>query len=122
MPMDIFSALADPTRRDIVLMLSSNDHLSATEIYDNFHASHQAISQHLKVLREANLVYVEKNAQKRIYRLNTKAMVELEEWYKDISQRWSRRLDALDAVLKAEMKKNFKNQIEEDGSNESKYE
>jgi hypothetical protein len=63
------------------------------------------------------LVYVEKNAQKRIYRLNTKAMVELEEWYTDISQRWSRRLDALDAVLKAEMKKNFKNQIEKDESN-----
>jgi DNA-binding transcriptional ArsR family regulator len=108
MPMDIFSALADPTRRDIIRMLANNDHLSSTEIYENFHVSHQAISQQLNVLREANLVYVEKNAQKRIYRLNTKAMVELEEWYKDISQRWSQRLDALDAVLKAEMNKNSK--------------
>jgi DNA-binding transcriptional ArsR family regulator len=116
MPMDIFSALADPTRRDIVLMLASNDQLSSTEIYENFHVSHQAISQQLNILREANLVYVEKNAQKRIYRLNTNAMVELEEWYMDISQRWNRRLDALDAVLKAEMKKISKNHIEKDES------
>jgi DNA-binding transcriptional ArsR family regulator len=105
MSMDIFSAIADPTRRNIVELLASNDQLSATEIYENFHISHQAISQHLKILREANLVSVEKSAQKRIYRLNTKAMAELEAWSKNIEQRWSRRLDALDAVLKAEMKK-----------------
>jgi DNA-binding transcriptional ArsR family regulator len=116
MSMDIFSALADPTRRNIVRMLASNDQLTATKIYDNFHVSHQAISQHLKILREANLVYVEKNAQKRIYRLNTKAMVELDVWYQDISQRWSRRLDALDAVLRSEMKKISKNQLEKDES------
>jgi DNA-binding transcriptional ArsR family regulator len=116
MPMDIFSAIADPTRRNIVEMLASNEQLSATEIYENFHVSNQAISQHLKILREANLVYVEKSAQKRIYRLNTKAMAELEEWSKNIEQRWSRRLDALDAVLKAEMKKNLKNQIKKDES------
>jgi DNA-binding transcriptional ArsR family regulator len=115
MTMDIFSAIADPTRRNIVEMLASNDQLSSTEIYENFQVSHQAISQHLKILREANLVHVEKSAQKRIYRLNTKAMAELEMWSKNIEQRWSRRLDSLDAVLKAEMK-NLKSQ------DESKYE
>jgi DNA-binding transcriptional ArsR family regulator len=122
MPMDIFSAIADPTRRNIVEMLASNDPLSASEIYENFHVSNQAISKHLKILREANLVYVEKSAQKRIYRFNTKAMAELEIWSKNIEQRWSRRLDALDAVLKAEMKKTSKTNLEKDGSNEPKYE
>jgi DNA-binding transcriptional ArsR family regulator len=114
MPMDIFSAIADPTRRNIVEMLASHDQLSATEIYGNFHVSNQAISQHLKILREANVVHVEKSAQKRIYRLNTKAVVEVEEWSKSIEQRWSRRLNALDAVLKAEMKKNLKTQLVKD--------
>jgi DNA-binding transcriptional ArsR family regulator len=116
MPMDIFSAIADPTRRNIVEMLASNDQLSAAEICENFQVSNQAISQHLKILREANLVSVEKSAQKRIYRLNTKAIAELEAWSKNIEQRWNRRLDALDAVLKAEMKKNLKNQLEKDES------
>jgi DNA-binding transcriptional ArsR family regulator len=116
MPMDIFSAIADPTRRNIVEMLASNEQLSATEIYDHFEVSHQAISQHLKILREADVVSVEKNAQKRIYRLNTKAIAELELWSKNIEQRWSRRLDSLDVVLKAEMKKILKSQLEKDES------
>jgi DNA-binding transcriptional ArsR family regulator len=105
MPNDIFSALADPTRRNILEMLASNDEFTASEIYEQFQVSPQAISQHLKILREANLVHVEKKAQQRIYRMNTDAMVELEEWSKSMRLRWTRRLDRLDAVLKAEMNK-----------------
>jgi DNA-binding transcriptional ArsR family regulator len=116
MTIDIFSAIADPTRRSIVEMLASNGQLSATEICDNFHVSNQAISQHLKILREANVVDVEKSAQKRIYRLNTMAMAELNDWSKNIEQRWNRRLDKLDAVLEAEMKKSLLNQIIKDES------
>jgi DNA-binding transcriptional ArsR family regulator len=114
MPTDIFSALADPTRRSILEMLAGNDEFPASEIHDKFQVSPQAISQHLKILRESNLVHVEKRAQQRIYRINTDTMVELEEWSKSMRLRWSRRLDALDAVLKAEMKKNVKNQIDKE--------
>ncbi|MCD9025280.1 ArsR/SmtB family transcription factor [Cohnella silvisoli] len=117
MPNDIFSALADPTRRNILEMLAGNDEFPASEIYDKFQVSPQAISQHLKILREANLVHVEKRAQQRIYRINTDAMVELEQWSKSMRHRWTRRLDAMEAVLKAEMKKNLKNQNEEEQSN-----
>jgi len=117
MPMDIFSALADPTRRIILEMLASNNELSASEIHDKFQVSPQAVSQHLKVLLEAKLVSVEKRAQQRIYRINTDAMVELEEWSMSMRSRWSRRLDALEAVLKSEMKKNAKNQTEQEKSN-----
>jgi DNA-binding transcriptional ArsR family regulator len=117
MPMDIFSALADPTRRSILEMLAGNNELSASEIHDKFKVSPQAVSQHLKVLLEAKLVSVEKRAQQRIYRINTDAMVELEEWSMSMRSRWSRRLDALEAVLKSEMKKNAKNQTEQEESN-----
>jgi DNA-binding transcriptional ArsR family regulator len=116
MPSDIFSALADPTRRSILEMLAGNDELPASEIYNKFQVSPQAISQHLKILREANLVHVEKRAQQRIYRINTDAMVELEEWSTGMRHRWNRRLDAMEAVLKAEMKKNAKNLLEKDES------
>jgi DNA-binding transcriptional ArsR family regulator len=115
-PMDIFSALADPTRRSILEMLAGNVELSASEIHEKFQVSPQAISQHLKVLLEAKLVSVEKRAQQRIYRINTDAMVELEEWSSSMRNRWSRRLDTLEAVLKAEMKKNIKSQIEQEDS------
>jgi DNA-binding transcriptional ArsR family regulator len=116
MPIDIFSALADPTRRSILEMLADNDGFPASEIYNKFQVSPQAISQHLKILREANLVRVEKRAQQRIYRINTDAMLEFEEWSKSMRHRWSRRLDALDAVLKSEMEKTAKNQIEKEKS------
>jgi DNA-binding transcriptional ArsR family regulator len=112
MPMDIFTALADSTRRNIIEMLARNGQLSATEIYDNFHVSPQAISQHLKVLREANLVRVEKRAQQRIYQMNPDAMAEVEDWAKQYRQIWSRRFEEMDKVLKAQSELTLKNKME----------
>ncbi|MMZ62543.1 Transcriptional repressor SdpR [compost metagenome] len=112
MSADIFLALADPTRRKIVEMLADHDGYPASDIHNQFQFSPQAISQHLKILREANLAHVEKKAQQRIYRINTEAMVELEAWVYNMRQRWSSRLDALDVVLKEEMEK-LKNQTNE---------
>jgi DNA-binding transcriptional ArsR family regulator len=103
--MDMFYALAEPTRREIIEMLAKSGQLSATDICDKFPVSHPAISQHLKVLREAKLVRVEKQAQRRLYRINPDAMLELEEWAKQMTLLWSARFDALDQVLKAEKHK-----------------
>jgi DNA-binding transcriptional ArsR family regulator len=103
--MDVFDALADPTRRKIIELLARSGQLSATEIYEKFPASPPAISQHLKVLREANLVLVEKRAQQRIYRINPDAMLELEDWARRMTQLWSERFEALDRILEAEKKK-----------------
>jgi DNA-binding transcriptional ArsR family regulator len=65
--MDMFTALAEPTRRDILVLLGTHGQLSAGEIYTKFTSSPPAISQHLKVLRDAELVTVEKHAQQRLY-------------------------------------------------------
>jgi uncharacterized protein YndB with AHSA1/START domain len=78
--MGTFYALAEPTRRKIIEILLRHGQLSATEIYDQFPVSRPAISQHLQVLRQANLVHVEKRGQQRIYRVNSQAMRELELW------------------------------------------
>lgn len=68
--MDIFTALADPTRRRILKMLSRRQ-LAAGAIADNFEEmSIPAVSQHLKALREANLVVVENDGKQRIYSYN----------------------------------------------------
>ena len=103
--MDAFHALAEPTRRKIIEDLARYGQLSATEICDQFPVSPQAISQHLKVLREAQLVQVEKRAQQRIYRINLDAMDELERWVEQVRQLWSQRFDALDEVLETEKRR-----------------
>nr|HET6905072.1 metalloregulator ArsR/SmtB family transcription factor [Ktedonobacteraceae bacterium] len=102
--MDMFVALADPTRRNILELLATNGELSATAIYEQFPVSPQAISQHLKVLREANLVEMEKRAQKHLYRLNLQTLSQFETWVQQMQQRWEERFDALDTVLEAEKK------------------
>jgi len=103
--MDMFVALADPIRRTILEILASSGELSATALYEHFPVSPQAVSQHLKVLRETKLVEMEKRAQKRVYRLNPKTLSEFEAWVTQTKQRWSERFDALDAVLEREQKK-----------------
>lgn len=103
--MDMFSALAEPTRRRIIEMLASQGRLSASEISGRFPVSAPAISQHLKVLRKAQLVRVEKRAQQRIYQINPEAMLELERWARKVRELWDERFDALDRVLEAEKKK-----------------
>ena len=103
--MDMFVALGDPTRRAILELLASSGELSATAIYEQFPVSPQAVSQHLKVLREANLVEMEKHAQKHLYRLNPQTLSQFEAWVQQMQQRWSERFDALDTVLEREKKK-----------------
>src|SRR5450759_4394425 len=103
--MDMFVALADPIRRTILEILASSGELSATALYEHLSVSPQAVSQHLKVLRETKLVEMEKRAQKRVYRLNPETLSEFEAWVTQTKQRWSERFDALDAVLEREQKK-----------------
>ncbi|MBV8821233.1 MAG: winged helix-turn-helix transcriptional regulator [Ktedonobacteraceae bacterium] len=105
MCMDMFVALADPTRRQILELLASSGQLSATAIYEHFSVSPQAVSQHLKVLREAHLVEMEKQAQKHLYRLNPQTLSQFETWVQRMRQRWSERFDALDTVLEREKNK-----------------
>ena len=100
--MDKFHALADPTRRKIIELLARNGELSATDICDQFHVTHAAISQHLKILREADLVRMEKRAQQRIYRINPETMLEMEEWARQMTELWNQHFDALDTLLQVE--------------------
>ena len=86
-------------------MLAKSGQLPATKIYAKFKVSPPAISQHLKVLKDANLVQIEKKAQQRIYQINPHAMQEIEEWTKKVRDLWSGRFDKLDKALKFEKKK-----------------
>ena len=93
------TALSDPTRQRIVEMLA-NGPLCAGDIAERFDVSAPAISQHLKTLREAKLVRVRPEAQKRYYELNPEGVMELSEWIERISAFWSKKLDALEEELR----------------------
>ena len=102
---DLFDALADPTRRSIIGLLASKGEMAASEIYRNFEMSNPAVSQHLKILRDADLVRVEKDAQKHLYSLNAEKMRDLQDWVKEMTDLWSERFDKLDRVLESEKQK-----------------
>lgn len=80
-----FTALADPTRRRILELLAQGERPMG-DIAASFDVSAPAISQHLKVLREAGLVAVRVDAQKRVYRLEPKGFEEVDAWLRRIGQ------------------------------------
>ena len=91
-------ALADPTRRQIIQSLASGE-TAFGDIADQFEMSRPAVSQHLKVLREAGLVAVRRDAQRRIYRVEASGLREVDEWLEKVRRFWDGRLDDLERVL-----------------------
>ena len=96
--MDAFLALADPTRRRIIESLADGESAFG-DLANQFDMSRPAVSQHLKVLREAGLVSVRKDAQRRIYRLNAEGLDQLDEWLESVRRFWGARLDDLERAL-----------------------
>jgi DNA-binding transcriptional ArsR family regulator len=97
--MHTLSVLADPTRQRIVEMLATGA-MSSGDIARRFDVTAPAISQHLKTLREARLVRVRAEAQKRFYELDPHGVGELSDWISRIRGFWSEKLDALEQELR----------------------
>jgi DNA-binding transcriptional ArsR family regulator len=92
--MNVYEALAEPNRRKIIELVGAEER-SAGEIVDALSISQPGVSKHLKVLREAGLVSVRKDAQRRVYRLRPEKLAELDAWLAPYRRFWSGRLDAL---------------------------
>jgi DNA-binding transcriptional ArsR family regulator len=95
-----FAALADPTRRQIIELLSERDHL-AGELAARFPVSGPAISKHLRVLRDAGLCTYRQHAQQRIYRLQPEVLAEADQWMQQRLNVWRERFDALGQHLES---------------------
>jgi DNA-binding transcriptional ArsR family regulator len=96
--MDVFEALADPTRRQIVAMLAAGER-NAGDIAERFPIAGPSISRHLKVLRESGLISYRPQATSRIYRLEGAALSEAKQWMEAQLDAVKARFDRLGAHL-----------------------
>ncbi len=110
--MTTFEALADPTRKRILDLLRERPRLVG-ELVDALEMSQPGISKHLRVLREAGLVNVRQDAQRRWYELRPEPLIELDSWLESYRHLWNERMDRLDEHLR-----NLQRQDKQSGEDE----
>ncbi|HEX4492072.1 MAG TPA: metalloregulator ArsR/SmtB family transcription factor [Acidimicrobiia bacterium] len=94
----VFEVLAEPNRRRILDLLR-DDERSVGDLVSALHMSQPGVSKHLRVLRDAGLVDVRVDAQRRVYRLRSEPLREIDEWLAPYRSQWRDRLDALEQHL-----------------------
>lgn len=100
---DIFQAIADPTRRAIITLIALQA-MTPNAIAENFHITRQAVSKHLRILTECELVKQEFKGREIYYQLEIDKMKEIDEWIEQFRKIWETRFNQLDELL-ATMKK-----------------
>lgn len=103
---DVFQAIADPTRRAIIALIAMHA-MTPNAIAEHFDSSRQAISKHLRILTECELVSQEQAGREIYYQLNAHKMKEIDKWLEQFRKIWETRFNQLDNVLET-LKKNKK--------------
>lgn len=101
---DVFQAIADPTRRAIIMLLTVGA-LTPNAISEHFNSSRQAVSKHLQILTECDILKQEQQGREIHYHLNAEKMYEIEKWLEQFKQLLDSRFTQLDSVLD-QLKKN----------------
>jgi DNA-binding transcriptional ArsR family regulator len=96
---DVFQAIADPTRRAILRMLALQA-MTPNNLADHFDSSRQAISKHIKILTECQLVKQEQSGREIYYHFSSRKLKEVDKWLQPFRAMWEDRFDQLDIVLK----------------------
>jgi len=96
--LDVFNAIGEARRRDILDTLIAGEKAVGT-IVNDLSISQPQVSKHLRVLREVGAVDVREDGRRRLYRLNGRALKPIHDWVKSYERLWSERFDELDAVL-----------------------
>jgi DNA-binding transcriptional ArsR family regulator len=95
---DVFQAIADPTRRSIILLIASQA-MTPNAIAQHFHTTRQAVSKHLRILTECELVKPEQSGREIYYQLNPDKMNEIDTWLEQYRKIWDSRFNELDNIL-----------------------
>jgi len=106
MKRDIFQAIADPTRRAIIALIALQA-MTPNAIAENFHTTRQAVSKHLRILTECELVTQEQRGREIYYSLEIEKMKEIDKWLEQYRKIWESRFEQLDVLL-AELKQQDK--------------
>ena len=101
---DVFQAIADPTRRAIILLIASQT-MTPNAIAEHFDTSRQAVSKHLRILTECELLKQAQNGREIYYELNENKMKDIDKWLDQFKKNWASRFNELDKILLT-MKKN----------------
>lgn len=104
---DVFQAIADPTRREILLLIAGEP-LNLNSIADEFEISRPAVSQHIKILDESGLVVIQKKGRQRVCHINPDKIKEIDDWLNPFKELWENRFNSLDSLLE-ELKDESKN-------------
>lgn len=99
---DVFDAISDPTRRRLMQMLTEAEEVPLHELTSQFEMGRTAVSKHLNILKEANLVVDRKVGRETRYRLNASPLQEVQDWVAFYSKFWSMNMMRLDQLLKEE--------------------
>ena len=95
---DVFQGIADPTRREIILLLGKND-LTLNKVAENFKISRPAISKHIKILNECGLVELKQIGRERYCRVNPEPLKEVSQWLEYFDKFWDKKLISLKNFL-----------------------
>jgi DNA-binding transcriptional ArsR family regulator len=95
---DVFHAIADPTRRAILTLLALQV-MTPNALSTHFDTSRQAVSKHIKILTECELVKQEISGREILYHVNPKKMKEVDNWLEQFREAWEKRFNKLDQVL-----------------------
>ncbi len=95
---DVFQAIADPTRREIIQLLAHTS-LNLNAVAENFNISRPAVSKHIKILTECGLVVIRQTGRERYCQANLHKLKEVADWTEQYRQFWNKKLDALEAFL-----------------------
>ena len=95
---DVFQAIADPTRREIIKMLSQQS-LNLKAVAENFKISRPAISKQIKILTECGLIKIRQQGRERYCEVNLRSLNEVSEWIEQYRVFWTKKLDALENFL-----------------------
>ena len=95
---DVFQAIADPTRRAIIALIALQA-MTPNAIADNFHTTRQAVSKHLRILTECDLVKQEQQGREIYYSLEIEKMKEVDKWLEQFRKIWETRFNQLDNLL-----------------------
>lgn len=105
---DVFQAIADPVRRDIIGLLAAET-LTVNKVAEQFEISRPAVSKHIKILKECGIIIIHQKGRERYCEIQPKTLIPVSDWVQQYRKLWEEKLDSFEEYLMELQSKNNKN-------------